>query len=178
MKISHANRGMGLEQDIDLTNSYYLDMNKAVIYKKPTPIQIVKVNYALKKIVDAYFKIPSTTDYNGIYKGYYIDFDAKETTSKTSFPLANIHKHQIKHLTLCHNHGGIAFIIVRFSKINETYYLSISDLVSYTNSNNTKSIPLSYFKEKGHLIKDKYQPRVDYLNIVDIYIRRMYEEKN
>ena len=30
--------------------------------------------------------------------GYYIDFEAKETKSTTSFALTNIHPHQIQHL--------------------------------------------------------------------------------
>ena len=39
------NRGMGLEEDINLTNQYYIDNNIAFIYKKPTPIQVTKIDY-------------------------------------------------------------------------------------------------------------------------------------
>ena len=42
--------------------------------------------------------MPSTLDFNGIYQGKYIEFDAKETNNKTSFPLSNVHPHQIKHI--------------------------------------------------------------------------------
>ena len=98
---STSNRGMNLESMINQTNEFYLDEDIAVIYKKPIPIQIVNVDYKQRsaaKIVEAYYKTPSTTDFNGIYKGRYIDFDAKETNSKTSMPLKNIHLHQIEHL--------------------------------------------------------------------------------
>ena len=94
--INYGNRGMNLEDDINLTNEYYLINNIASIYKKPTPIGIVKVDNS-GVISEAYFKTPSTTDYNGIYKGKYIDFEAKETV-EDSFPLKNIHEHQIRHL--------------------------------------------------------------------------------
>ena len=44
-KLSHKNRGMTLEGDINVTNEYYREIDKAIIYKKPTPIKIVKVDY-------------------------------------------------------------------------------------------------------------------------------------
>lgn len=71
-----ANLGMVLEEMINDTNTYYLNNNIAVIHKKPTPIQIVKVDYPSRNkavITEAYYKTPSTTDYNGIYKGKYIE---------------------------------------------------------------------------------------------------------
>ena len=75
-KLNTRHRGMNLEEDLNLTNKYYLANGIANIHKKPTPIQIVRVDYPKRsaaKIVEAYFKTPSTTDYNGIYKGKYLD---------------------------------------------------------------------------------------------------------
>lgn len=164
---SYGNRGMTLESEINSTNEYYLLHDIAVVHKKPTPVTVVKqVN---QKIVDAYFKVPSTTDYNGIYKGKYIDFDAKETKSKTSFPLSNIHNHQIKHIESVIRHKGIGFIILRFTTLNETYLLFGEDLLDFINNNDRKSIPYEYFKERGHLIKDTLQPQVDYLKVIEKY---------
>ena len=71
-KISYSNRGMNLEDDLNGTNKYYLEFGKAVIHKKPTPVQIVQVDYPKRSaavIKEAYFKQASTTDYNGVYKG-------------------------------------------------------------------------------------------------------------
>ena len=173
---THANRGMNLESDIGTTNEYYLNNDIAIIYKKPTPITISKVDYPSRLeavIKEGYFKTPSTTDYNGIYKGKYIDFEAKETKSKTSFPLYNIHTHQIKHLKNIYSHGGIGFLIIRFTTLNETYLLTIDKLLSFLENSNRKSIPLEYFKKNGYIIKDKLRPQVDYLEIIDeIYFRR------
>lgn len=169
-KLSHKNRGMTLESEINVTNEYYREIDKAIIYKKPTPIKIVKVDYPSRqstKITEAYFTVPSTTDYNGIYNGRYIDFEAKETSSKTSFSLTNIHSHQIEHLKRIDKHNGISFIIVRFTSLNETYLLTTSKLIEYLNNTDKKSIPLSYFKENAYTIKDGYVPRIDYLKIVD-----------
>ena len=167
---TYSNRGMALEDDINATNKYYLDNDIAVIYKKPTPITIHRAEYPgpNKAIIkEAYFKTPSTTDYNGIYKGKYIDFEAKETQNKTSFPLSNIHIHQINHLKNIVKHGGIGFIIVRFTTLNETYLLYEKDLISFIETNSRKSIPYDYFKERGYLIPVKYTPRLNYLDIID-----------
>lgn len=170
LEVNYSNRGMSLEEDINLTNKYYCDIDKAYIYKKPTPIQITKVDYPSRNkavIKEAYFIEPSTTDYNGIYKGKYIDFEAKQTNSKTSFPLNNIHKHQIKHIENIIRHNGIAFLIIRFTKLNQTYLLKGENLIDFINSEEKKSIPHIYFQNNAYLLKDGYQPRLDYLKIVD-----------
>ena len=55
---------MSLEEDINITNEDYLRMDEAVIYKKPTPVTIVKVDYPRRekaKIVEAYFKEDTST---------------------------------------------------------------------------------------------------------------------
>src|SRR5690606_39912928 len=104
---------MRLEDDINDTNKYYLAINKAVIHKKPTPIQIVKVHYPKRSaaaITEGSCEEKATTDYNGIHKGKYIDFEAKETQNKTSFPVANIHEHHIEHTRAVLHHGGLSFI--------------------------------------------------------------------
>ena len=169
--INYGNRGMTLESDLNETNNYYLNNNIAVIYKKPTPITISNVEYHSRTdavITKAYFKTPSTTDYNGIYKGKYIDFEAKETKNTTSFPISNIHKHQLEHLKRIDEHGGIAFLIVRFTKLNLTYFITYKNFEKSLEGK--KSVSLSKFKELGNIIEDKYNPRVDYLKIIDKYL--------
>lgn len=179
--INYSNRGMSLEDDINKSNEYYREKDIAYIYKKPTPIKVTKVNFKENRtatIKEAFYMEPSTTDYNGIYKGYYIDFEAKETKNKTSFPLVNIHKHQIKHLKNITNHGGIGFIIVRFYTLNKTYLLKAEDLFSFIKNNTKKSIPLKYFNSKGSLLKENYCPRLDYLKIVDEFLEVKKYDKN
>ena len=168
--LSHKNRGMTLESEINDSNEYYREEDIAIIYKKPTPIKIVDVDYPSRDkamITKAFFTVPSTTDYNGLYKGKYIDFEAKETKSKTSFTLDNIHPHQIEHLKRIVKHNGIAFLIVRFTTLNETYLLMADSFINFINTEKRKSIPLNYFKEKGYILKDGFRPRIDYLKVID-----------
>ena len=168
--INYKNRGMNLESLINDANLYYLEENKAVIYKKPTPIGLVDVDYKKGEIKKAFFKEKSTFDYNGVYKGRYIDFEAKESKSKTSFPLSNSHKHQITHLITILNHGAIAFLIVN---INDAYYLlKGEDLLLFIDNNERKSIPIKFFEENAEKIQLKLKPVLDYLELVDkIYFK-------
>ena len=160
---------MDLENDINNTNSYYLDNDIAIVYKKPTPIKVSKVNYNKEHtiITEAFYEMPSTTDYNGIYKGKYIDFDAKEVKNSSSFALSNLHAHQLKHLKRVKEHGGISILIVRFYKNNITYLIEIDEIIDYINSENRKSIPIDYFESKAHRIPDAYIPRVNYIKVID-----------
>lgn len=160
---------MDLENDLNNTNSYYLDNDIAIVYKKPTPIKVSKVNYNKNHtiITEAFYEMPSTTDYNGIYKGKYIDFDAKEVKNSSSFALSNLHAHQLKHLKRVKEHGGISFLIVRFYKNNITYLIEIDEIIDYINSENRKSIPIDYFESKAHRIPDAYIPRVNYIKVID-----------
>lgn len=171
--INKANLGMDLESAINDSNEYYLNNDIAVIHKKPTPVQIVKVDYPSRNkavIKEAYYKTPSTTDYNGIYKGKYIDFDAKENHNKTAFPLANVSAHQVLHLKNIKRHGGIAFLLVAWNTYNEYYLLPFDVLNEYWEKSlkdGRKSIPYETFQKRAYLIKEGYLPRLNYLKVID-----------
>lgn len=171
-KTKYSNRGMELEEDINFTNKYYLNNDIAVIHKKPIPIQIVEVNYPNRSsamITKAFYKTPSTTDYNGLWNGRYIDFEAKETNSATSFSLNNIHEHQIEHMQRILNHGGITFIIVRFKKIDKTFILPFKKFIFFydrAKNGGRKSIKLSEFEETAFELSFNYKIRLDYITII------------
>ena len=163
--VNFQNRGMELEHEINETNAYYRDNEIALIYKRPTPIKVVKcIN---KKITEAYFEEESTTDYYGLYKGKYIDFEAKETTSKTSFPLANLKENQIEHIKNVTKNAGYSFLIVSFTDIEKYFILLGKDLIDFIKEDSRKSIPLNYFLEKGFEIKRGLIPPLDYLAVLE-----------
>lgn len=178
-KISAANRGMSLEKDLNDSNQYYLQSGRALIHKKPTPIQVVKVDYPSRKaarITEAYYKVPSTTDYNGIYRGRPIDFEAKETVNKTSFPFKSIHPHQIEHLRLVKQHGGIGFFIIRFRTYGETYLIDAAEIIERYQQAERKSISYQEVKTIGSLIHEGLTPRLCYLDNVDaLYFQEVTE---
>jgi recombination protein U len=181
-KVSVKRRGMTFEALIDESNTFYLNQGIAVIHKKPTPIQVVHVDYPkrqLAKITEAYYKTPSTTDYNGVYKGYYIDFDVKESINKTSFPVRNIHAHQYEHLKHVNRQGGIAFLLIHFKSQNTMHLLPFKKLEWFYERSlkGRKSIAYEELCEASYLIKEGYRPTIDYLKAVDAYLMDQTTEK-
>ena len=170
--LSYKNRGMDLEEELNSSNEYYLEKDIALIFKKPTPIGVTNVSYSLQgKIIErAYFKEPSTLDYNGLYRGKYIEFEAKVTKNKTSFPLSNIHRHQIEHIKKVLKHKGIVFLIIKMNNI--VYLLKGDDFIEYLQTHERKSIAYEFIKIKGFIIQYGYNPPLDYLKTVNyIYFK-------
>jgi recombination protein U len=166
--IATGNRGMGLEEDINITNQFYKDKDLCLITKRPTPINVVKVDYSHGAVItNAYFEKQSTTDYNGVYKSRYIDFEAKSTQSKTSLPLSNIPSQQVEHLKRVIRHGGIAFFIIEFASLNEVFLLDASHVINFVNAKEGRSLSYVFIKENGKQIKRGFLPRLDYLAIVE-----------
>jgi len=165
---SYKNRGMFLENIINDSNTYYNSIDKSLIFKKPTPIKVLNVVYPTNKshLIDkAVYSNVSTLDYNGIYREKYIEFDAKECHSKTSFPLSNIKSHQLEHIKKVIKQKGIVFLIIYMN--NEFYLLKGEDIIKYINEEKRKSIEYEYLKEKGYKINESYIPRLKYLDAVD-----------
>ena len=111
-----------------------------------------------------------TTDYNGVYKGRYIDFEAKETKQQSSFPLRNFHEHQIVHMREVMNQKGICFVLLRFSMTEEVFYLETKQLLIFwdrMNSGGRKSITKEEIINNGLCIPLGFQPRIDYIKIID-----------
>mgnify|MGYP002450765401 FL=1 len=172
--VSYARRGMDLENLINEANKYYLDNDIAVIYKKPAPVEIKKVSYKGKtEYIEGVLREKSTLDYTGVYKGYYLDFDAKSSKSKTSFPLANIHKHQLLHIDRVLKHKGISFLIIEMN--DKFFILDGNVLIKFVNNNDRKSIPFDFIKNNGLEIKLKFNPTLDYIPVLDSLISKKEE---
>ena len=167
-KIAAGNRGMDFEAALNDTNAYYAEKGLCCITKRPTPINVVKVDYSKgATITQAYFETQSTTDYNGVYQGHYIDFEAKSSHSKTSFPLSNIPLQQIEHLERVIAHGGIAFFLINMVQHNEVFLLKASYVIDFYRNHPRSSIPYADIKENGALVPEGFRPRYDYLPVLE-----------
>ncbi len=120
---SRGLRGSTLEELVNRTNEKYREQGLALIQKVPTPITPIKIDKEHRHITLAYFEQKSTVDYIGVVQGIPVCFDAKECDSDT-FPLQNIHEHQVQFMEEFEKQDGVAFLVILFSQRNELYYLS------------------------------------------------------
>lgn len=127
---SRGLRGSTLEELINITNDKYREKGIGLIQKIPTPIKPVTLDKETRHITLAYFEQKSTVDYIGVVQGIPVCFDAKECNTET-FPLQNIHKHQVEFMKEFENQKGIAFLIIYYTNINEMYYLPFKKLEEF-----------------------------------------------
>lgn len=127
---SRGLRGSTLEDFINRTNEKYRLQGLALIQKIPTPITPVKIDKGKRHITLAYFEHRSTVDYIGAVQGIPVCFDAKECSSDT-FPLQNVHEHQVQFMEEFEKQGGISFLILYYSMRNQLYYMSYREMKKF-----------------------------------------------
>lgn len=119
---SRGLRGSTLEEFINHTNERYTEMGLALIQKIPTPITPVRMDQQSRHITLAYFDKISTVDYIGAVQGIPVCFDAKECKADT-FPLQNVHEHQVDFMDKFERQGGISFLLIYYTEREELYYM-------------------------------------------------------
>lgn len=127
---SRGLRGSGLEELINRTNELYRSQGLALIQKVPTPITPIKIDKEHRHITLAYFEQKSTVDYIGAVQGIPICFDAKECHSDT-FPLQNIHEHQVEFMEDFEKQEGISFLVIYFIQRDVLYYLRFTEMKKF-----------------------------------------------
>lgn len=165
----HANRGQRLEDLVEQTNAAYLARDKAVITKIPTPWKVQRKYSPYTKtyqISNAFPEKKSTVDFGGTAHFQSIWFDVKNTKNKTSFPLANIHKHQIEYLKSVAKQGGKAFFLIHSEILEKTWILWIDQLIAFTGQNERKSIPFKWLETNCEIVKKGKGVALDYLPLV------------
>lgn len=127
---SRGLRGSLFEEEINETNAYYRDNGIALVQKIPTPITPIEIDKETKHITLAYFDQVSTVDYVGVAQSVPICFDCKECAADT-FPLQNVHEHQVKFMGDFEKQGGIAFLLIYYTNRDEIYYMNYPELKSF-----------------------------------------------
>jgi len=164
-------RGGTFEEMINLTNQRYKAQGLAVVEKIPTPITPVAIDKQSRTITLAYFEKKSTVDYIGAVQGIPICFDAKETRQK-SFPINNIHRHQMEFMEGFTKQQGIAFMLINFAALGMCYFLPfevLQPLWQAAQAGGKKSISHEAFNPE-YLVKQR-GGHFKYLEAIDKYIQ-------
>ncbi len=127
---SRGLRGSTLEDLINISNEKYQQDRLGLIQKIPTPIKPINIDQQTRHITLAYFEQKSTVDYIGVIQGIPVCFDAKESKADT-YPLQNIHEHQIHFMEDFEQQQGVSFIILYFSNRDEFYYIPFCDIIRF-----------------------------------------------
>ena len=154
-----------LETRVRKANLKYRKNKIAVIQKLEVPIRMTTQGMvATLSTVDFYGEYSYVN--NGTKIAVPIAFEAKETLSTTSFPLANIHQHQLEYLKLWTHIGGDGFFLMHFKKLypDKAFVTPIELIDSYWNSNKRKSIPIADFK-------------IEWLADIDDYLAKIIADK-
>ncbi|PAE96754.1 Holliday junction resolvase RecU [Shouchella clausii] len=175
--MSHSQAiGNSFEYLIDLVNSQYNAKRIAVINKRPTPMKIVK-RLGIKRGTEnfvAIFDKKSTVDYDGVYAGKAIAFEAKTILNLQRFDLKRIQPHQLEHLKRTEEQGGVAFFLIEFQSTRTTYYVPLSMINKYVadmERGGRKSISLDDFAVYAYEVRRGRVP-LDYLAVVDKLLER------
>ena len=155
---SRGLRGSTLEEVINRLIEEYRSSGLALIQKVPTPITPINIDNDTRHITLAYFDHKSTVDYIGAVQGIPVCFDAKECAEDT-FPLQNIHEHQVKFMEDFEAQKGIAFLVIYYSGREMYYYMTFKELLKFWNrakEGGRKSFRYEELDEKYFLCKDGY----------------------
>ncbi|WDL98148.1 Holliday junction resolvase RecU [Alicyclobacillus sp. ALC3] len=170
---SQANRGMSLENLVNRANEQYRARGVAVIHKRPTPIKVHGSRGT--QITKAFFEAKSTVDYQGVYRGHALEFEAKSTKEKTRFPLDNLHAHQVEHLRSCMAAGAICFVVLEFTARHEIYFVPGKMVVNAWDAGERggrKSIPYEDIQVMCYRLESGRGVVLDYLTTVDELLRQ------
>lgn len=162
-----SNMGMQFESDVTKSCDFYREKGLCDIYKRPTPIKVVKMSKTHPgQIEEAYFEEKSTTDYVGIYKGRYIDFECKETIHET-IPYHMIRPQQYRHLENIIRLGGIGFFLVSFKRIQEVYLMPAKFILDVQKNNPHQGYKYDFFVSNGIKVERSYLPPYKLLDAID-----------
>ena len=127
---SRGLRGSVLEDMLNRIIENYRRDGLALIQKVPTPITPIEIDSRTRHITLAYFDHKRTVDYIGVVQGLPVCFDAKEC-AKDTFPLQNIHPHQVAFMRDFEAQDGVAFLVIFFAERSEYYYMPCREMLRF-----------------------------------------------
>lgn len=110
-----------------------------------------------------FYGVSNPADYR-LYKYPYTFLLELKTHRGKSLPIDKIRPNQIQGMAGAVLHKGIyGGFIINFRELEETYYITVQDMIRYINSTERKSIPVDWCRENGvKIVQEKKRVRYTY----------------
>ncbi|MEH7114543.1 Holliday junction resolvase RecU [Neobacillus niacini] len=140
--------GASFEEMLKKSCEYYQYIGVALIHKIPTPWS-VSYDKQSRRVIRAHPEEKSSVDFEGVWHGRSVAFEAKSTRERKRFDLKNIQQHQLDYLMMHQDQGGLSFFLIEFAKIGEVYlvwYDQVQEWWDNMENGGRKSIPYSWIQ--------------------------------
>lgn len=145
--------GEAFEDVVKKVTDRYLMDGKARIVKTHAEVKMIRDKEDNKKIKNAFHVDKAPPDFVGMLNGgRHLEFETKTCENyEKGFPLSNIEKHQLKQLEDVRTLGGVAFVLVHFQRLGETYVLTLDAIDEFNRqealkARPTRTVPYEWFR--------------------------------
>jgi recombination protein U len=123
-----------------------------------------------------FYGVSNPADYR-LYKYPYTFLLELKTHKGKSIPLDKIRDNQIKGMYKASQYKGIfAGFLINYRDLEETYYITVADMVAFISSTERKSVPVEWCRENGvRIVQTK--KRVRYSYDLRSWLGRYYNEQ-
>lgn len=115
-KVDYAGRGMGLQELVNQANEQYRQLGIASIWEFGAEAKWIPGGKLVPR--------EGTVDFIGLWQGRGLAFDCKET-AEDALPAANVKTHQVKFLIDYSRAGGIAFLLIAYTRSGRFFVVPI-----------------------------------------------------
>jgi len=140
--------GKSFEEILKNSCEFYRYKGIALIHKIPTPWS-VSYDKKYHRVIRAHPEEKSSVDFEGVWHGRSVAFEAKSTRERKRFDLKNIKQHQIDYLRQHQEQGGFSFFLVEFAKHGEVYLVwfdQVNEWWEGMKDGGRKSIPYTWIQ--------------------------------
>lgn len=121
-----------------------------------------------------FYGVSNPADYR-LYKYPFTFLLELKTHKGKSIPIEKIRPNQLQGMYKAVQHKGIyGGFILNYRDLEETYYITVQDMVAFINSTDRKSIPVEWCKETGVRIEQN-KKRTRYTYNLDKWLGGYYE---
>ena len=108
------------------------------------------------------------------YRSPYLFLVELKTHKGKSIPIAKIRPNQIQGMEKATHYEGVyGGFLINFRELEETYYITVQDVIQFTQTEERKSIPVEWCRDHGVKIEQK-KKRVRYSYDLESWLRRYY----